>query len=73
MQKLLSHNPESFREINIDEYDLNITENFEELEGIDDVVTPLIYCAYHGNLTFYSGLKEITRHLLRNKNIDPDL
>lgn len=48
VQKLISHNPESFREIDIDDYDLNLTENFPELEYIDDVVTPLIYCAYHG-------------------------
>lgn len=28
IQKLVSHNAETFREIDIDEYDLNITENF---------------------------------------------
>ena len=48
MQMLLSHSAEKFREVNIDEYDMNITENFAEVEYVDDVVTPLIYCAHFG-------------------------
>lgn len=52
---------------------MNITEHFEELQYIDDYVTPLIYCAYYGNSHLSLGLKEITKFLLKNKKIDIDL
>ena len=59
VQKLISHNPESFREINIDDYDLNITESFDELDYIDDVVTPLIYCAHFGTCPLTKGSRKL--------------
>jgi hypothetical protein len=57
IEKLESHNPEFFREIDINDYDLNITEKFKDLGYIDDLVTPLIYCAYFGICYHDIGLK----------------
>jgi hypothetical protein len=51
-KRLTSQSMEQFRDICIDEFDLNITEHIEELEEIDTSVTPLIYAAYYGNPPF---------------------
>ena len=42
---------EQFRDININDFDLNITEHVEDTEEIDVVVTPLIYAAFFGTLS----------------------
>lgn len=47
-KKLTAHSFDQFREVNIDEFDLNITEHIEELEEIDSSVSPLIYASYYG-------------------------
>jgi len=47
-KKLSSQSVEQFREMNIDEFDLNISEHVEEAEEIDTYITPLIYTAYFG-------------------------
>jgi hypothetical protein len=48
IRRLTSQSVEQFRELNIDEFDLNITEHIEEVEDIDSSVSPLIYAAYFG-------------------------
>ena len=47
-KRLSAHSAEQFRDINIDDFDLNITEHVEETEEIDAAVTPLIYAAFFG-------------------------
>ena len=47
-KKLVSQSVEQFRDIDVDDFDLNITEHVEEIEEIDEAVTPLIYAAYFG-------------------------
>ena len=47
-KKLTSQSNEQFRDIDIDEFDLNVTECIEDLEEIDSEVTPLIYAAFFG-------------------------
>jgi hypothetical protein len=47
-KRLTSQSIEQFRDISINDFDLNITEHIEELEEIDSSVTPLIYASYYG-------------------------
>jgi hypothetical protein len=57
-KKLASQSAEQFRDMDIDEFDLNITEHVEDAEEIDSTVSPLIYAAFLGTPTLTKASKK---------------